>query len=219
MFSAADAARFVDEAHQTRAAYVNLPDGLAPRTLDEAYAAQEALSGLWEKRLGPVAGRKIATTTKIMQELMGIDHPCGGLIFASRIHRAPATIRKADYVNVRDRVRAGRAPRPRPAEGAQALHARERARRHRPGDGGLRADRGSACRLQDEQGAVADRRQRLERRHRHRTGDRAARRPRSERHHRNARNATASRTAPARPTIRSARWPGSPTWPPTGGGP
>ena len=32
---------------------------------------------------------------------MGIDHPCGGLIFASRIHRAPATIRKADYVNVR----------------------------------------------------------------------------------------------------------------------
>jgi 2-keto-4-pentenoate hydratase len=49
--------------------------------------------------LGPVAGRKIATT-KVMQQLMGIDHPCGGLIFASRIHR-PATIRKADYVNVR----------------------------------------------------------------------------------------------------------------------
>jgi 2-keto-4-pentenoate hydratase len=101
MFSAADAARFVDEAHQKRAAYVNLPDGLAPKTLDEAYAAQEALSSLWEKRLGPVAGRKIATTTKIMQQLMGIDHPCGGLIFASRIHRAPATIRKSDYVNVR----------------------------------------------------------------------------------------------------------------------
>jgi len=52
-------------------------------------------------QLGPVAGRKIATTTKVMQELMGIDHPCGGLIFASRIHRSPATIRKADYVNVR----------------------------------------------------------------------------------------------------------------------
>ena len=101
MFSAADAARFVDEAHQTRAAYVNLPEALAPRTLDEAYAAQEALSGLWEKRLGPVAGRKIATTTRIMQELMGIDHPCGGMIFASRIHSSPAAIRKSDYVNVR----------------------------------------------------------------------------------------------------------------------
>jgi 2-keto-4-pentenoate hydratase len=101
MFSAANAARFIDEAHQKRAAYANLPDGLAPSTIDEAYAAQEALSGLWEKRLGPIAGRKIATTTKIMQELMGIDHPCGGLIFASRIHRSPATIRKSDYVNVR----------------------------------------------------------------------------------------------------------------------
>ena len=30
MFSAADAARFVDEAHQKRAAYANLPDGIAP---------------------------------------------------------------------------------------------------------------------------------------------------------------------------------------------
>ena len=32
---------------------------------------------------------------------MGIDHPCGGMIFSSRVHRSPASIRKADYVNVR----------------------------------------------------------------------------------------------------------------------
>jgi 2-keto-4-pentenoate hydratase len=101
MFFAADVARFFDEAHQKRADYANLPDRMAPKSVAEAYAAQQALSDLWEKRLGPVAGRKIATTTKVMQELMGIDHPCGGLIFASRIHRSPATIRKADYVNVR----------------------------------------------------------------------------------------------------------------------
>ena len=101
MFSAADVARFFDEAHQKRAHYANLPGAITPQNVAEAYAAQQALSEIWEKRLGPVAGRKIATTTKIMQELMGIDHPCGGLIFASRIHRSPATIRKADYVNVR----------------------------------------------------------------------------------------------------------------------
>jgi 2-keto-4-pentenoate hydratase len=101
MFSAADVARFFDEAHQKRTDYANLPDRIAPRSVADAYAAQQALSEILEKRLGPVAGRKIATTTKVMQELMGIDHPCGGLIFASRIHRAPATIRKADYVNVR----------------------------------------------------------------------------------------------------------------------
>ena len=101
MFSSADAARYLDEAHRTRARYQNLPEAIAPKTVPEAYAAQEALCALWEPRLGPIAGRKIATTTKVMQQLMGIDHPCMGAIFASRIHKSPATIVKADYVNVR----------------------------------------------------------------------------------------------------------------------
>ena len=48
-----------------------------------------------------MAGLKIATTTKVMQQLMGIDHPCGGTIFASRVHsRRPGSPRR-DFVNVR----------------------------------------------------------------------------------------------------------------------
>jgi 2-keto-4-pentenoate hydratase len=101
MFSAIDAARYLDEAHRTRARYQNLPEAIAPANFEEAYAAQEALWELWEPRLGRIAGRKIAVTTKVMQELMGIDHPCGGAIFSSRIHKSPARIVKADYVNVR----------------------------------------------------------------------------------------------------------------------
>ena len=101
MFSAADAARYLDEAHRARARYQNLPEAIAPTNFEEAYAAQEALWGLWEPRLGRIAGRKIAVTTKVMQALMGIDHPCGGAIFSSRIHTSPARIVKADYVNVR----------------------------------------------------------------------------------------------------------------------
>jgi 2-keto-4-pentenoate hydratase len=101
MFSPAEAARYLDQAHRTRARYQNLPEAIAPKTFEEAYAAQEALVALWEPRLGTVGGRKIAVTTKVMQQLMGIDHPCGGTIFASRIHRSPAKISKADYVNVR----------------------------------------------------------------------------------------------------------------------
>jgi 2-keto-4-pentenoate hydratase len=101
MFSAAEAARFMDEAHRDRARYQNLPDALAPGNFDEAYAAQEALLKLWEPRFGKVAGLKIAVTTKVMQELMGINHPCGGTIFASRVHASPARIAKADFVNVR----------------------------------------------------------------------------------------------------------------------
>jgi 2-keto-4-pentenoate hydratase len=101
MFSPADAARYLDEAHRTRARYQNLPEAIAPTNFEEAYAAQEALVALWEPRLGPIGGRKIAVTTKIMQELMGISHPCGGTIFASRIYRSPARIAKSDYINVR----------------------------------------------------------------------------------------------------------------------
>src|SRR5262245_9749793 len=101
MFSAAAAAQFLDEAHRARARYANLPEPIAPKSFAEAYAAQEALTQLWEARLGPIAGRKIAVTTKVMQGLMGIDHPCMGAVFASRIHGAPARIAKADFVNMR----------------------------------------------------------------------------------------------------------------------
>jgi 2-keto-4-pentenoate hydratase len=52
-------------------------------------------------QLGPVAGLKIATTTRIMQELMGIGHPCMGTIFARRVHASPATIAKSEFINVR----------------------------------------------------------------------------------------------------------------------
>lgn len=101
MFAGDAAARFVDEAHMARARYTNLPDAIAPKTVGEAYSAQEALAEYWKPKLGPVAGLKIATTTKVMQALMGIDHPCGGMIYASRIHASPAVIVKADYINVR----------------------------------------------------------------------------------------------------------------------
>lgn len=101
MFQAADAARFLDEAHRTRARYENLPEAIAPKSVADAYAVQAALRDLWGPRLGAVAGLKIATTTKVMQALMGIDHPCMGTIFASRVHASPATIAKADYINVR----------------------------------------------------------------------------------------------------------------------
>jgi 2-keto-4-pentenoate hydratase len=101
MFSADAAARYIDEAHRTRARYRNLPETIAPQTVAEAYAAQAALCELWGARLGPVAGLKIATTTRIMQQLMGIDHPCMGTIFAARVHGSPAAIAKADFINVR----------------------------------------------------------------------------------------------------------------------
>ena len=99
-FDAGRAARFVAEAHATRADYQNLPEAIAPPTIADAYAAQEALMGMWTPKFGPVVGLKIATTTKIMQALMGIDHPCGGMLYESRVHQSPARIAKAGFVNL-----------------------------------------------------------------------------------------------------------------------
>lgn len=93
------AARFIADAHASRADFANLSGELAPATIGEAYDAQEALAELWQPRFGAVAGLKIATTTKVMQDLMGIDHPCGGMIFGGRIHASAATLRAADYIH------------------------------------------------------------------------------------------------------------------------
>jgi 2-keto-4-pentenoate hydratase len=81
--------------------YRNLPDELRPASIAEAYGAQEAYYRLAEPLYGAVAGAKIATTTKVMQQLMGITHPCGGAIFARTIHKSPAAIQIANFVNVR----------------------------------------------------------------------------------------------------------------------
>src|SRR5262245_66336703 len=97
MFAPAEAVRFLEDAHRSRARYQNLPPEIAPQTVTEAYVVQEALCARWAERLGPVAGLKIATTTKEMQQLMGIDHPCGGMIFRYCVHHPPATIRKRDH--------------------------------------------------------------------------------------------------------------------------
>src|SRR6266699_2282307 len=94
------AARYIFQAHAGRAEYRNLPPDIAPRNVAEAYAAQARLARLLEPREGKIAGLKIATTTKIMQQLMGIDHPCGGVIFERRVFRSPAQIRLDDHMHL-----------------------------------------------------------------------------------------------------------------------
>jgi 2-keto-4-pentenoate hydratase len=94
-------AQWMWDARQRRAPYQNLPDELRPGSLVEAYAGQEAYYRLAEPLYGAVGGAKIATTTKVMQQLMGITHPCGGAIFTKTIHTSPARLRTSDFVNLR----------------------------------------------------------------------------------------------------------------------
>src|SRR5689334_8789789 len=94
-------AQWLWQARQRRLPYANLPEYLRPTSIAQAYVAREVCFRLAESTYEPVAGAKIATTNKEMQQLMGIDHPCGGAVFSRTIHRSPAKLRAADFVNLR----------------------------------------------------------------------------------------------------------------------
>ena len=97
---AVKAARYIAAHHADQRPYQNLPPAIAPKTVAEAYAVQEALIDIWRPTRGTIAGLKIATTTRIMQELMGIDHPCGGIIYERCVHASPALVAKSAFMNL-----------------------------------------------------------------------------------------------------------------------
>ena len=77
--------RYMWNARGMRQKYENLPDPLTPTSISEAYAAQDAYWRLAEPVYGTVAGVKVAMTTKVMQQMMGITQPLGGAIFSKTI--------------------------------------------------------------------------------------------------------------------------------------
>ena len=78
-----------------------LPDDLAPPDVATAYLVQDRLQALWEEAgAGPVVGWKVALTSKVMQELVGVAQPCEGAIFASRVHHGSISLPHDDFVNI-----------------------------------------------------------------------------------------------------------------------
>jgi 2-keto-4-pentenoate hydratase len=100
LFDAKATAAYLFDCHVNRTSYEAMQGEIAPRTIDEVYQTQDELAKLLVKTEGPIAGFKIATTTRVMQTLLGIDHPCGGLIFAERIFQSPARLQTAGYLNL-----------------------------------------------------------------------------------------------------------------------
>lgn len=99
-FDAKATAAYLFDCHINRVPYEALKREIAPGTIEQAYQTQDELAKLLIRAEGPIAGFKIATTTKVMQALLGIDHPCGGLIFAKRIFESPARLQTAKYMNL-----------------------------------------------------------------------------------------------------------------------
>src|SRR2546428_7763118 len=91
------AAQFLLEEHRTRKPFGPIPAPCAARTVDEAYAVQEAFHALMAATHGPVAGYKIALTTPVMQHMVGFHEPVSGAILAKTMQQSPCTIRSTDY--------------------------------------------------------------------------------------------------------------------------
>ena len=88
------------EAHERRERFAPLPEGLAPRSAEEAYAIQDAFVALRADKLGPIAGYKIALSSAEMRRFVGVDTPQAGAICRSQVRRTPARVRAADYVRL-----------------------------------------------------------------------------------------------------------------------
>lgn len=82
---------------ETRAPYESLTGALRPADLDEAYAAQAALQERLVASRGPIAGRKIALSSRAMQEMVGMDRPVAGAFFASDVRQSGARVRASGF--------------------------------------------------------------------------------------------------------------------------
>ena len=95
-----EAAQFLADARLARRKFDGLPPHLRPADEAGAYDVQAALGQLLARAgFGRPAGYKIGCTTTIMQRYLGIDHPCAGTVFASRIHDSGAAFAAQAFVH------------------------------------------------------------------------------------------------------------------------
>jgi len=92
------AARAIATARRNRSPLAALE--APPRDEAEGYQVQRALHDLLLAETGGLVGYKIGCTSLVMQEYIGIPHPCAGGVFASGVHQTGALLAASDYVRV-----------------------------------------------------------------------------------------------------------------------
>jgi 2-keto-4-pentenoate hydratase len=78
----------------------SLDSQIAPRDEAEGYRIQDEVHNLLAADMGAIVGHKIGCTSAVMQQYLGIPHPCSGGVFAHGVHAGGAVLRHADYVRV-----------------------------------------------------------------------------------------------------------------------
>ena len=79
----------------------HLPAQCQPRGVADAMAIQDAVHELLTERgHGKVVGSKIGCTTKVMQDFLGMTHPCSGGIFATTVHHGTGEFEFNSFLHV-----------------------------------------------------------------------------------------------------------------------
>jgi 2-keto-4-pentenoate hydratase len=83
--------------HKANQRFKSLGPPAAPATISDAYDIQEQYVSLLRGEHGNAVGYKVGLTSATMQAFCRIDHPIGGVVLASRMHRSGATVRRSDF--------------------------------------------------------------------------------------------------------------------------
>ncbi len=94
------AAEAIAAARRNRTQVAPLAGDVAPQTELEGYRIQEALHEILIPDFGEMAGHKIGCTSEVMQQYLGIPHPCSGGVFAGGVHDSGVALRTSDFIRV-----------------------------------------------------------------------------------------------------------------------
>ena len=92
------AAKAIALARRNRAPLAALE--VPPADEGEGYQVQRALHDLLLPHAGGLVGFKIGCTSQVMQDYIGIPHPCAGGVFQKGMHESGAKLAASDYVRV-----------------------------------------------------------------------------------------------------------------------
>ena len=74
-----------------------LEDRLTPTDLDEAYLIQREFQSRVSEEQGAIAGYKLAYTTTVLQESVGVSDPVLGIMLEDNIRHSPSTLKASDF--------------------------------------------------------------------------------------------------------------------------
>ncbi len=94
------AAATIAAARRARTPLGPLADDAAPQSEPHGYVVQDAVHELLAADFGRLVGYKIGCTSAVMQQYLGIPHPCSGGVFAKGVHQSGATLNVKDFVRV-----------------------------------------------------------------------------------------------------------------------